>query len=1104
MPIKFRQPFFLADIIKKIRDFTVKGFSLVELLIVVAIVAVLAVMFIPNIFSAKVSARDSTRTSDLNQFKAGLKMYSMINRGYPTTTDWISIEADADSNGPFSQALNNPNFLSVIPRDPSYTSGGEYSYKYIATTTDKYTLCAKTEGKDGYVCIDQDNNSVSTQIAYVPGLGGTPPATIIPTIVLNGAAIASPYTESDANTRFSSGLQFDVTNTVSATVNGASGSLVGGVLTAVDNAAAKTVGDHSYNVIVTSSDGHTAQTTVTYHVDASAFACGDTMTFGGLAYGTVTGPDGKCWMDRNLGATQAATSATDANSYGYYYQWGRPADGHHIPTSGAVDVNSSTDIPGHANFITELDDPYDWRVPQSPNAATLWAGANGGSNNVCPTGWHVPTSAEWTTVAGYFSPQTSAGAFNSTLKLPLAGYRNRANALLYNQDSYGIYWPGNPSGTYVSGLYFNSGVVGPTSGTPRTFGCSVRCVKDDTVTPVIPTIALNGVTIASPYTESSADVRFPSGLQFDVTNTVSATVNGGAPVSLAGGVLTAVSNADAKTAGDHSYNVVVTSSDGHTANTTVAYHVDADPAFACGDAISYAGQNYSTAQIGSQCWFTENLNVGTKVDGAQNQVWNNGVIEKYCFLGNGPNGGSLGVEYCDSYGGLYQWEEMMQAASYGGGNQQGICPTGWHIPTDEEYKTLEMQIGMSQVQADTTGWRGTTEGDILKMVGGCQGREPCGTSGFDLLMAGLRLPSGSFGNLGSTTYLRTATESGSTAWDRYFNGAIATVRRTVTDDKIYGGSVRCVKDDTAPAPVIPTISLNGAAIASPYTVSDANTRFSSGVQFTVTNTVSATVNGGAPVSLAGGALTAVSNADAKTAGDHSYNVIVTSSDGHTAQTTVTYHVDAPAFTCGSSTVDFTYNGSSVTYGTVLNTTTSKCWLDRNLGASQVATAFDDSAAYGDLFQWGRLADGHQVRTSGTTTTLATSSNPGHSNFINIGNSYYDWVSPRIDSLWQGVSSTNNPCPSGWRIPIEDELETERLSWTAGNNSAGAFASPLKLTAVGYRSHESAAVVLAGALGFYWSSTVSASDARILGFGSGYANMSPGYRSDGFSVRCIKD
>jgi hypothetical protein len=125
-------------------------------------------------------------------------------------------------------------------------------------------------------------------------------------------------------------------------------------------------------------------------------------------------------------------------------------------------------------------------------------------------------------------------------------------------------------------------------------------------------------------------------------------------------------------------------------------------------------------------------------------------------------------------------------------------------------------------------------------------------------------------------------------------------------------------------------------------------------------------------------------------------------------------------------------------------------MDRNLGASRAATSSTDTQAYGDLYQWGRAADGHQKRNSATTSSLSSSDTPGHGNFILAPNSPYDWRSPQNTNLWQGVNGVNNPCPSGYRLPTEAELNAERLSW-GSNNAAGAFASPLKLPVAGGRN-----------------------------------------------------
>jgi len=207
--------------------------------------------------------------------------------------------------------------------------------------------------------------------------------------------------------------------------------------------------------------------------------------------------------------------------------------------------------------------------------------------------------------------------------------------------------------------------------------------------------------------------------------------------------------------------------------------------------------------------------------------------------------------------------------------------------------------------------------------------------------------------------------------------------------------------------------------------------------------------------------------------------------------------------CGFA-ITFTYKGSNVIYGTVLNPDTGECWMDRNLGASQVATTYNDSLAYGDLFQWGRLDDGHQTRTSGITITRSSTDNPGHSNFILAPGSPFDWRSPQNNNLWQGVSGINNPCPPGWRIPTESEWEAERLSWTGGNNYSGAFGSSLKLTAGGSRDSSDGWLSSVGSKGYYWSSAVGGTYARRLYFYGAGALMSSYSRADGFSVRCVQD
>jgi hypothetical protein len=186
---------------------------------------------------------------------------------------------------------------------------------------------------------------------------------------------------------------------------------------------------------------------------------------------------------------------------------------------------------------------------------------------------------------------------------------------------------------------------------------------------------------------------------------------------------------------------------------------------------------------------------------------------------------------------------------------------------------------------------------------------------------------------------------------------------------------------------------------------------------------------------------------------------------------------------------------------VTNPTTGKTWMDRNLGATQVATSSTDAAAYGDLYQWGRRSDGHQCRTSATTSTLSSSDQPTDGLFIISQTAPNDWRATQNNLLWQGSTGINNPCPVGYRLPTETEFENERLSWISNTNS-GAFNSPLKITLAGYKLFGN--IFSEGAYGNYWTSSINGTSVRNLNINTTGAGLSLAFRSYGMSVRCIKN
>jgi Fibrobacter succinogenes major domain (Fib_succ_major) len=182
------------------------------------------------------------------------------------------------------------------------------------------------------------------------------------------------------------------------------------------------------------------------------------------------------------------------------------------------------------------------------------------------------------------------------------------------------------------------------------------------------------------------------------------------------------------------------------------------------------------------------------------------------------------------------------------------------------------------------------------------------------------------------------------------------------------------------------------------------------------------------------------------------------------------------------------------WGTVTSAL-GRTWMDRNLGASRIATSSTDALAYGDLYQWGRGTDGHEKRTSGITTTISPTVQPGHGNFILVtGN----WHNTGNNNLWQGVNGVNNPCPVGFKIPTTAEWAAEISNWTS-NYITSAFSSPLKLPAGGYRE-TNANIQIVGLIGVYYSST----NGDFLVFDSSSINISNYYKARGYSVRCMKD
>jgi uncharacterized protein (TIGR02145 family) len=278
-----------------------------------------------------------------------------------------------------------------------------------------------------------------------------------------------------------------------------------------------------------------------------------------------------------------------------------------------------------------------------------------------------------------------------------------------------------------------------------------------------------------------------------------------------------------------------------------------------------------------------------------------------------------------------------------------------------------------------------------------------------------------------------------------------------------------------------------------------------GLSYTATGTIAGSASG----------VSVVLNPNTAVMPDFSSGVITMALTGTSSTLNLVPRIDVKSI--ATSDPDWTYQ--DVSYGTQI-------WMDRNLGARRVATAITDVYSYGNHYQWGRPADGHEItvwngtsHTAGrgleaTTATLATTDAPAHSDFITTNSSPYDWRSDNNNNRW--ATSSQGPCPAGYHVPTNTEWNTADVaalgsgngtngaSTTGWDNNTETYESALKLPSAGLRRRINGLLNSQGAYGFYWSSTVHVTRTRYLYFYSTGAYTSSDDRANGFAVRCLKD
>jgi uncharacterized protein (TIGR02145 family) len=516
--------------------------------------------------------------------------------------------------------------------------------------------------------------------------------------------------------------------------------------------------------------------------------------------------------------------------------------------------------------------------------------------------------------------------------------------------------------------------------------------------------------------------------------------------------------------------------------------------WACGQTLNDTrdSKTYTTVQIGTQCWMAQNLNIGTMVPGG-NEMVDDGTVEKYCYDNSEAN--------CDVYGGLYQWDEMMEYSTAIG--VQGICPTGWHLPSDAEWTALTTCLGGE----DVAGGKMKETGTIEEGTGLWWSPNYVATnsSGFSALPGGSRYYDGAlFSSIGYTGYWWSSTEVSITfARDRYLNNNLANVYGN-DSDKGYGISVRCLRDasTTSTTPTVTTTSISNIT------------------QTTATSGGDVTSDGGAMVTERGVCWSTNANptiADNRTFDGEGMGVFESNITDLAANTLFfvrayatnnvgTAYGEEVSFTtlagsgstCGTSIIinhvagDVAPVYKTVTYGIVTNIPgePSKCWITSNLGADHQATTVSDATepSAGWYWQFNRK-QGYKhtgsVRTPNTTWISSISENS-------------NWI------------STNDPCTlelgSGWRIPSYTEWSNVNSfgNWTNWNDP---WNSDLKIHAAGYLNDSDGSMPGRGVLGLYWSSAqsgVTYGQFLVFMVGAGNSGMSWDPKARGIPLRCLRD
>jgi uncharacterized protein (TIGR02145 family) len=482
---------------------------------------------------------------------------------------------------------------------------------------------------------------------------------------------------------------------------------------------------------------------------------------------------GQIWSDRTTGArTVNENKATNLATYGYLYNWYAVTD----------------------------------------------------NKGLCPSGWHVPSDGEWTTLTTYLGGENVAGgkmkttgttdwnslntgATNESGFSALPGGNRHSNGRFYNNRADIYFWSHTESGSDLGwnrGLSFDRNSIGRYT-SYKVFGAYVRCLKDSInsnpsqkpilTTNTLTSITQTGVTTGGNINSDSGLPITARGVVWSTSPSPTITLSTKTTDGIGTGTFTSsITNLTSKTT--YYVRAYATNSAGTGYGNEITFTTKADSTSVMGIPCSGTptvkdidGNIYNTVQIGSQCWTKENLKVTKYIDGSvipldtsggingvgTGQTWSGRTSGARTLYGNNQNN-------LTTYGYLYNWYTVADI--------KGLCPNGWHVPSDGEWSTLTAYLGGERVA-----------GGKMKSVGTTYWISPntgaTNESGFSALPGGYRDNSGRFLSIYFYALIWSATEENvyNYAWGRHLNNVSSDAYKSYGfTTKQFGASVRCLRD----------------------------------------------------------------------------------------------------------------------------------------------------------------------------------------------------------------------------------------------------------------------------------------------------------------------